>query len=75
VIDQDPCLYRTTGELIVLCIVIFTFLDKRGEINDNEPSGSKHYPNNIFLVEICQNAVNSKQQITAAVITVTQKMG
>jgi hypothetical protein len=45
--DQVSHSYRTTGKIIVLYIIIFTFSDSRRKIEGSELNGSKHYPNSI----------------------------
>jgi hypothetical protein len=41
--DQVSHLYRTTGNIVVLCIVILSLSTATKEAEDSEPNGSKHY--------------------------------
>jgi hypothetical protein len=43
--DQVPCPYKTTGRIMVLYILTFTFLDNRHEEKKAEPSDSENSPN------------------------------
>jgi hypothetical protein len=45
--DQVLHLYRTTGKIIVLYILILTFFDSRQEDRRSALNGSKHYQNSI----------------------------
>jgi hypothetical protein len=37
--------YESSGKIRVLCILILTFLESRGEDKGSELNGSKHFPN------------------------------
>jgi hypothetical protein len=45
--DEVSHPYRTTGRIVVLYIVIFTFWDADGKTKGSGLNGGKHYPNSV----------------------------
>jgi len=43
--DQISHLYKTTGKIMVLHILIFKLQRGEGKTEDSEQKGSKHFPN------------------------------
>jgi hypothetical protein len=56
--DQVSHPYRTTGNIIVLYIIILAILDRRREDKHSQLNGSKHYPNSITSEHIYQSNID-----------------
>ena len=79
--DQVSHPYKTTGKIIVLCILIFKFLDSKLEEKGSAPNDSKHSlnswthlkQNKIFLEDIIQDKNILETKLISRTVVSTQE--